>query len=331
MAIDALRLRLEQSGQRLWGRLPPRLREGLHTGWLGIRLWIAQDAAELGASIAFYSMFGLAPLLVVAISVASGVFGAEAARGEIVGQIEDMVGRDAAVAIQEMIASAWNSDSGGFAAALGIVTLLFAASRVFAALRTALNRIGRVVPHASALTTFVRAKLVAIALVLGFGFLLVASLALSAALAAFTSALVRQAPMLAGVLSLLDVVVSTAVLTAAFAAFLRWLPDAPPHWRAVWIGALVSALLFSIGKHFIGLYLGRVSATNSYGAAGSFAIIMLWIYYSSQILLLGAAVTWAIEGVQAEDTQAVALRADALEAERRGEVPPAGGVTTPVR
>jgi membrane protein len=173
-------------------------------------------------------------------------------------------------------------------------------------MRKALNRIGHVQPKSGALGTFVRARLVAFALVLGFGFLLVASLLLSAALTAFTDYLSKAMPILARTLALLGFVLSTAVLTVAFAAFLRWLPDSPPRWGPVWVGAIVSAVMFSLGKELIGMYIGRVSVTNSFGAAGSVVVIMLWVYYSSQILLFGAAMTWALEGVRAEQPQPAA-------------------------
>jgi len=289
-----------RTGLHLWVSLPTVMRDLLRHGYEAARLWVAEEGSNLGASIAFYSMFALAPLLVVAIAIAGAVFGAEAARGQIVDQISGLVGKEAAESIQTMIASAWRSDRSGLAAAVGVVTLLIGASGVFAGLRQALNRIGRVPAAQAALSAFVRARLIAFALVLGFGFLMIVSLLLSAVLTAFTDCLSARMPVLAGALTLLDWAVSALVLSAAFTAFLRWLPDRPPRWRSAMVGAVVSALLFVLGKQLIALYLGRSSTANSFGAAGSFAVVMLWIYYTAQILLFGAAMAWSIDGVRAE-------------------------------
>jgi membrane protein len=257
--------------------------------------WLRDGGPQLGASIAFYTMFAVAPLLVVTIAIAGAVFGADAARGQIVQQIEGVVGPLAARAIEAMIESAWTHRDGGWAAALGVVTLVAGASGVFSELRRALNTLGHVAPAPSLLGSFVRARLIGFALLLGVGFLAVASLLLSALLAAVGAYLGSRLPGLAGGLALLDVVVSTSVLMLAFAALLRWLPDLPPSRRAVWSGAACSAVLFAVGKHLIGLYLARASVASSYGAAGSFVVVMLWVYYSSQILLFGAALAAAID------------------------------------
>jgi membrane protein len=294
----------------LYGKLPWPLRRSLRLGMEAVSLWTSQNGSELGAAIAFYSLFALGPLLIIAIAIAGAVFGPEAARGQIVEQIGSLVGSDAAQTIEKMVASAWRSNSSGFAAVVGVVTLLLGASGVFSELRSALNRIGRVTPDSTTLSAFVRARLIAFALVLGFGFLMVASLLLSAALAAVTKWLSIIFPLLAGVLTLLDLVVSSVVLAVAFWAFLRWLPDKAPSWRAALVGAIASSLLFAVGKHLIGLYLGRVTTTNSFGAAGSLVVVMMWIYYSSQILLFGAAIAWAIDGVRSVQPQAGGAKKD---------------------
>lgn len=261
-------------------------------------MWLDELGPQLGASIAFYSMFALAPLLVVAITLAGAFFGPEAARGQIVEEIQGLVGRNAARSIEVMIESSWRGGRSGLAGALGMVALLVGASGVFVALRNALNRLGRLPEMPSGVGAFVRARLVAFALVLGFGFLAIVSLLASAALAAVGAYLAGRYPPLAPAISAMDIVVSTLVLSFAFAALLRWLPESPPRWRPVFIGATTSALLFAIGKHLIGLYLGRAGVASSYGAAGSFVVVMLWVYYSSQILLLGAALAWTIDGAQ---------------------------------
>ena len=286
---------LSDIGTDLWRHL-------LTSRWRGVRVlalatarWLDEEGPQLGAAIAFYTMFAVAPLLVVTIAIAGAVFGPDAARGRIVAQIQDLVGPVAAQGIEAMVQSAWLHPHGLLAGVLGGIALLLGATGVFGALRRSLNAIGRVAARPSLFGTLVRARLIAFALVLGFGFLAIASLLLSAALAAFGAWLSDRYSGLAELFALIDVVVSTLVLVVAFAALLRWLPDAPPSRRATWSGAAASALLFSIGKHLIGLYLARASVASSYGAAGSFVIVMLWVYYSAQILLFGAALAATLD------------------------------------
>jgi membrane protein len=286
----------------------------------GVLRWVQEGGPQFGAAIAFYTMFALAPLLVVAIAVAGAVFGAEAARGQIVGEIEGVVGHAAAQGIEAMIESAWRHPNGALAGLLGLGTLLVGATGVFTELRLALNAMGKVTPMPSAIGAFVRVRLTGLALVLGFGFLAIVSLLLSAALAAVNVYLSARDERLAQLLVLLDWSSSIAVLTLAFAALLRWLPDRPPSWHAVWLGALSSAVLFSIGKNLIGLYLARASVASSYGAAGSFVVVMLWVYYSAQILLFGGALAGSWDGLSKQariQTSApggiAAARADGME------------------
>ena len=261
--------------------------------------WIDEGGAQLGAAVAFYAVFAMAPLLVVAIAIAGAVFGEDAARGQIVGELQGLIGSEAAKATQALVQSAWHHPHGPVATLLGVGSLLVGASGVFSELRSALNAIGHVKARGSSLSTLVRARMVAFALVLGFGFLCVASLVLSAATAALGAYLSDRwqdvGEGVSALLGLLDVSLSTAVLVLAFAALLRWLPDTPPSWRAVRWGALCSALLFAIGKHLIGLYLARAGVASAYGAAGSLVVIMLWVYYSAQILLFGAALGASVD------------------------------------
>jgi membrane protein len=286
---------LSDIGPNLWRRLLGSRRPAVRLLAQAAACWLDRGGPQLGASVAFYTMFAVAPLLVVAIAIAGAVFGPDAARGRIVAEIQSLVGADAAHNVQAMVESAWLHPHGMIAGALGIAALLLGASGVFSALRNSLNRIGRVAPQPSLFGTVVRARLVAFALVLGFGFLAIASLLLSAALAALGAYLTDRFPGLAELFALLDIVVSTLVLVVAFAALLRWLPDSPPSTRAAWAGAACSALLFAIGKHLIGLYLARASFASSYGAAGSFVVMMMWVYYSAQILLFGAALAATID------------------------------------
>lgn len=244
---------------------------------------------QLGASIAFYTMFSLAPLLVVMIAVAGAIFGPDAARGQIVSEIEGLVGPVAAKVIETMIESAWREPEGLRAALIAMATVLIGATGVFSELSRTLNLIGKVTPEPSALGAFLRVRLTAFALLLGFGFLSIASLLLSAALAGFTNYLTSRYAALGVIATVFDLTVSITVLSLVFAALTRWLPAKPPTRKGVWISAITSAILFTVGKTLIGLYLGRTSVASSFGAAGSFVVLMLWVYYSSQIMLYGAA------------------------------------------
>lgn len=244
---------------------------------------------QLGASIAFYTMFSLAPLLVVMIAIAGAIFGPDAARGQIVSEIQGLVGPVAAKVIETMIESAWREPQGLRAALIAMGTVLIGATGVFSELSRTLNLIGKVTPEPSALGAFLRVRLTAFALLLGFGFLSIASLLLSAALAGVTNYLTSRYAALGVIATVFDLTVSITVLSLVFAALTRWLPAKPPTRKGVWVSAIASAILFTVGKSLIGLYLGRTSVASSFGAAGSFVVLMLWVYYSSQIMLYGAA------------------------------------------
>lgn len=272
-----------------WHQLPPRLRRTLVWVWASAQRWIDAAGPQLGASIAFYTIFSLAPLLVIAIAIAGAVFGQEAARGQVVAQIQDLVGPQSAQAIQAMIEAAWRQPGGGLAAVLGVATLLVGATAVFAEMQRALNAIGHIKPKRTGVSGVLRVRLTAFALLLGFGFLLVASLLVSALLAGVLQAISARYPALAVLARVSELGLSFLVLSVAFGAILRWLPDEAPSRRALIISACVSAGLFVVGKTFIGMYLGRASVASSYGAAGSFVVVLMWVYYSSQILLFGAA------------------------------------------
>jgi membrane protein len=256
----------------------------------GFASWHHHDGPRLGAAVAYYSIFALAPTLVIAISIAGAVFGADAARGHLVTQLGGLVGEEAARNIEAMIASAWKGGNKGFAAALGVGTLLLASTGVFAELRHALNAMFDVQHEPTALSGLLRARVTGLALVLAFGFLLIISLMLSAALAALSQWLSQRYPAAAPALAALDLVTSVAILAVAFGVILRGLPVRRPSWRATVIGALTSAVLFSIGKQLVAQYLVRAGVSTSYGAAGSFVVVIFWIFYSTQVLLIGAAI-----------------------------------------
>jgi membrane protein len=258
--------------------------------WNAVTSWIADGGPRLGAAVAFYSIFALAPLLIVATAIASAVFGADEVRGQFTAQMGGLIGEEPAQSLERMIASAWKPRSGALAGAIGVATLLAGATGVLVELRNALNAMlhieGR---QGSVVGAFLRARLAALALVLGFGFLLIVSLMLSALLAAVSGWLPGRFPEFKVLLALLDLAVSIGVLSVAFAAIVRWLPSEAPPWRLVWISALGSALLFTVGKYLVGIYLARAAFVSAYGAAGSLAVILVWIYFTSQLMLLAVA------------------------------------------
>jgi membrane protein len=257
-----------------------------------VKAWQTDNAPRLGAALAYYTLFAIAPVLLVAIAIAGLIFGQEAVRGQIVDQIDGLIGRDGAQAVQGLLERASQPKQGRVAAALGSFTFVIAASGAFLELQSALNTIWRVKPKAGAfIKNFLTKRLRSFGLVVSIGFLLMVSLAVSAALSAFGAWLNRIAPGAPTLLMILSQAVSLAVTTALFAALYRLLPDVELRWRHVLVGGLVTAILFAIGKELIGLYLGRTSTASTFGAAGSIVILMIWVYYSAQIVLLGAEYT----------------------------------------
>ncbi len=259
--------------------------------------WQEDGSLELGAALSYYTALSLAPLLVIAIAIAALAFGRQAVEGQLFGQIRGVVGAQSAATIQSMIAGAGKHGSGLLPTVLGIATILFGASGVFGQLQTSLDRIWHVAPKPDrGIWGLLRDRFLSFGMVLGVGFLLLVSLVVSAGLSAVGTYARGLLPALAPLLSTLNFVVSFAVVTLLFAMIFRFLPDARVAWRDVWVGAVATALLFAIGKSLIGLYLGRSSVSSSYGAAGSLIVVLLWVYYSSQILFLGAEFTkvWAV-------------------------------------
>lgn len=255
--------------------------------------WWKDDVPRLGASLAYYTLFSLAPILVVAIAIGGLVFGPEAVRGEIVGQIKGLIGRDGAEAVQAMLEGAAKPSSSVPATTAGVITFFLAATGAFLELQTALNTIWRVKPKTSGsfFRVLVLQRLISFGLVVALGFLLLTSLLVSAALAAIHTYMGNAFPGVVVVWEALNVVVSLGVITLLFALVYKVLPDRKLSWGDVWIGALVTAGLFTIGKLLIGLYLGTTSLASSYGAAGSVIVILVWVYYSAQVILLGAEFT----------------------------------------
>ena len=253
--------------------------------------WRRDDALSLGAALAYYTIFSMAPLLVLVIAIAGLVLGRAAAEGEIVGQIANLVGPSGARAIADMIARAGRPAAGLVATAVSLATMAIGASGVFGQLQHSLNRIWNTPPPPAGLRSRIRQRAAAFGMILGIGFLLLVSLVLSAALAAVHDLLAHHLPLLSRLLPPLNFALSFAVVTALFAMIYKTLPDADMHWRDVWLGAAVTALLFTVGKSLIALYLARAGVTSVYGAAGSLVLVLLWIYYSAQILFVGAEFT----------------------------------------
>ena len=231
-------------------------------------------------------------MLIIGISIASFAFGRDAVQGHVVTQIQGLVGRDAALTIQSMIENAHRSPSGFTATLLGIATLLIGATAVFGELQDAFNLIWRSKPQPRSFwLAMMISRLLSFSLVIALGFLMLASLIASAGINAFTGYLQVLAGATGAVLSLINFGVSFAMLTLLFALLFKVLPSAAVPWRDVWLGSLITAILFSVGKFLIGLYLGNSGIASSYGAAGSLVVILVWIYYSAQILLFGAEFT----------------------------------------
>ena len=280
---------------------PRRRRARITLGALGAILrrsvagWWNDNVPRLGASLAYYTLFALAPILIVAISIGGLVFGPEAVRGEIVGQIQGLIGREGAEAVQSMLEGASRPGSSIAATVVGIITFFLGATGAFLELQTALNAIWHVEPKSdgSFWRELVMQRVISFGLVVAIGFLLLTSLLVSAALAAIHRYMGTAFPGVVVLWEALNVIVSLTVITLLFALIYKVLPDVKLSWRDVWVGALVTAGLFSIGRLVIGLYLGTASIASTYGAAGSVIVILVWVYYSAQIILLGAEFTRA--------------------------------------
>lgn len=255
--------------------------------------FIDDDALSRGAAIAYYTIFSLAPVLVIVIAIAGLAFGEDAARGAVTGQIEGLMGHQAAEAIQTMIQSAGNRKSGIIATVIGLVTLMIAASGVFSEMQSALNVIWKAEPKEGTVSRLVRARATSLGLVAALGFLMMASLVISAALNAMSNVLNAYVPGAEVVMRIVNLVISFSMISVLFGAIYKILPDKRIEWRDVVIGAVTTAMLFTIGKTVIGLYIGSSAVASSFGAAGALAIMLVWIYYSSQIFLLGAEFTRA--------------------------------------
>lgn len=256
--------------------------------------WVKDYAQSMGAALAFYTMFSIAPLLLIVISVAGVVFGEEVARGEIYHQLQGMLGSHGASAVQGLLEEVGRSSENVLATVFGSVLLFVGATSVFAELQDALDRIWRVPQREprSGLWSLFRARLLSFGMILGFGFLLIVSLMLSAALAAVGRWWDPQSVGWLTTANAIEVSLSIAFVTAIFAMIYKVMPRAGVAWRDVWVGAVFTSLLFLAGKFLIGLYIGRSGISTVFGAAASLVVVLLWVYYSAQIFLFGAEFTW---------------------------------------
>ena len=256
--------------------------------------WLDDYAASMGAALAYYTIFSLAPLLLLVIAVAGLVFGADAARGHIVEQLDGLIGQEGAVAVQGLLKSASQPGHNVIASIVSVVTLTIGATSVFVELQSDLDRIWRVPAAAqpSGIAELLRTRLHSLGLVVSIGFLLLVSLVLSAFLSVLGTWWGSWFGDWATVLQLVNEVVSFGMTMALFALMYRILPRVFVGWGDVWIGAAVTALLFTVGKFAIGVYLAKAGVTSGFGAAGSIVVLLVWVYYSSQLFLFGAEFTW---------------------------------------
>jgi membrane protein len=258
--------------------------------------WWNHKAMRLGAALAFYTALSLAPILLIAIAVSGLVFGRAAAQGRIVGEMHGLVGEQGAKAIDAMVANAWSPTAGIVAAVVGVITLIIGATGVFAELHDALNTVWAIEPPAGrGVWAFIKERLLSLAMIVTLGFQLLVSLVINAALNAVATYFDQLLPTnLNIVLQIINFAITYLVILLMFAMIFKFLPDVRLAWRDVWIGAAITAALFMIGKYLIGLYLGTGTVGSSYGAAGSFVVLLLWLYYSALILFFGAELTQVV-------------------------------------
>ena len=255
--------------------------------------WVDDFAPSMGAAISYYTVFSLAPLLVIVIAIAGAVFGREAVTGQIVTQLSGLMGQEGASFVQGLVASASDTDKGLVAGLISLVILLVGATTVFAELQSALDRIWHV-PVANkpaGLWALLRTRIVSFGLILGVAFLLMVSLSVSAGIAAFGSWAGGLMPGWEVLLHVINLAISVSVATVLFAMIYKLMPSTHIAWKDVWIGSAVTAVLFEVGKILIGLYLGKSGVTESFAAAGSLVVLLAWVYYAAQVFLLGAEFT----------------------------------------
>ena len=258
-----------------------------------VKSWVDDYAPSMGAAISYYTVFSLAPLLVIVIALAGAFFGREAVQGLIVEQLSGLIGREGAALVQNLVRASSDTDKGLVAGIVSFFVLLVGATTVFAELQSALDRIWHVPDSKkpSGIMSVLRARLLSFGLILGLAFLLMISLVVSAGVAALGTWMSGLMPGSETMLHAINLVVSLAIATVLFAMIFKLMPSTPIDWRDVWVGALVTAVLFELGKLLIGLYLGKSGVTETFAAAGSLVVLLAWVYYAALIFLLGAEFT----------------------------------------
>ena len=307
---------------------PPR-RPGPAEAWALVKraasAWIDDYAPSMGAALAYYTVFSLAPLLVIVISVAGLIFGGDAARGEIFDQLRGLMGPEAAAAIEDLLASVSKPGAGIVGTVVGAAVLLVGATSVFGELQDALDRIWRapVRPGGSGLWHLLRTRLLSFGMILALAFLLMVSLVLGAVVAAlgrWWGGFFGGWEVLA---QIVNIGIGFALTTVGFALIYKLMPRANVQWHDVWIGAAVTSLLFTLGRFLIGLYIGKSGIASGFGAAGSLVIVFVWVYYSAQIFLVGAEFTWVYAQTFGSMRTRVAPAAAASDAPGAAPVTPA--------
>ena len=273
-----------------------KLRKGWHILKNSIKLYRNHDTGTLGAALSYYMVFSIAPMLIIVISIVGMILGPEAVQGEIKGQTQGFLGSKGAIELQNMIRAAYKPGTNVLATAIAIVLLLIGATQVFDQLRTSLNTIWDVKPQArKPVLTFIINRLFSFAMIACLGFLLLVSFVFHAIMSGLTDYLNQWLPDASVALfKLAEELVALGLTAFLFAMVYKFMSDAKLHWRSVWLGALFTAVLFGIGKYAIGLYIGKSNLADTYGAAGSIVVVLVWVFYSSQIVFFGAEFTRAL-------------------------------------
>ncbi|HEX4051888.1 MAG TPA: YihY/virulence factor BrkB family protein [Steroidobacteraceae bacterium] len=300
-----------------------RVRRATRRVWSTLRQaalqWNRHDAMRLSAALAFYSLLSLAPLILLTVALTGLIVGATSAQQQVLLQFRAMLGSPGEAAVRTMLAHARNLHAGSLASIVGMVTLLFSASQVFAELQAALNRIWEADPRrSSGLMALIRERFFSFGLVLSIGLLLLVSLLFSAALAALGHWAAGWLPLPEWMLQSLSFLISLVTISALFALIFKFVPEAPSSWRAVWIGAVATACLFDIGKTLIGIYLGKAGIGSTYGAAGSLVAVVIWVYYSSLIFFYGAEFTCSLMRSRSRVAHAASALAEAADMQAAG-------------
>lgn len=300
--------------------LPRPLAVSFHLARASVSRWIDDGASSMGAALAFYSLLSMAPVLLMVITVAGLFFGEDAARGALIDELRGLFGPTGAQAVEAVLIASRQQEGGPISLLIGAVMILVGATTVFAELQGDLDRIWRVQPdQKQAMRHLVHARMMSFGLILGVGFMLTVSLVLTTAITAFGTFWSRWFVGAETLLQVLNTLLSFGLITALFAMIYKLLPSVLIPWRDVWVGAGLTSLLFSIGKYLIGLYLGTAAVSSSFGAAGALVAIVVWVYYSAQIFLLGAEFTHEFSRLHGSG---IAGRQDRVAAAREGTPEP---------